>query len=344
MAAGVVDRAMLAAIQARGDRRADVLSHDERMRRLGAIAPLYDEALESFFPKPDPIDLTLREVRRGVWESQWQSRYEPFLADVSERYLSGIENRTARARFYLGASPKRPAVIAIHGYMGGAWLIEENAWPIEWLNRRGLDVALPVLPFHAGRGAARRGGPTFPSSDPRMTNEGFRQAVTDLRSIVQFFRARGAPHVGVMGMSLGGYTTALMATVVEEAEIDFIMPLIPLASLADFAREQGRLGVGSNADEQHVALERANFIASPFARPLRLPRARALVVGAEHDRITPVHHAERIARHFECDIRTVGGAHLIQLGRGDAFRALATMLEREGIIAPKRGGVYPSGP
>ena len=343
-AAGVVDRALLAAIQARGDRRADAMPHDERMRRLGEIAPLYEGALDSFFTKPAPIDLALREVRHGVWESQWPSRYEPFSKDVAERYLSGVENRTARARFYLGSSTKRPAVIAIHGYMGGAWFFEENQWPIEWLNRRGLDVALPVLPFHAGRAGARRGGPTFPSSDPRMTNEGFRQAITDLRTLVQFFRARGAPYVGVTGMSLGGYTTALLATAVEEGEIDFVVPLIPLASLADFAREQGRLGVGSHADEQHAALERASFIASPFARPLRLPKARALVVAAEHDRITPVNHAHRIAEHFGCDMRTVGGAHLIQLGRGDAFRAFAAMLEREGIIAPKRGGVYPSGP
>jgi pimeloyl-ACP methyl ester carboxylesterase len=134
-----------------------------------------------------------------------------------------------------------------------------------------------------------------------------------------------------------------VATAVEEGEIDFVMPLIPLASLADFAREQGRLGVGSQADEQHEALERANGIASPFARPLRLPASRALVVAAEHDRITPLGHARRIAEHFRCDMRTVGGAHLIQLGRGDAFRALAAMLEREGIIAPKRAGVYASG-
>lgn len=343
-AAGVVDRAVLAAIHARGDRRADGMTHAERMKRLEGIPSLYEGALDSFFEKPKPVDLTLREVRSGVWESQWPSRYEPFLNEAAEGYLSGIENRTARARFYLGASTKRPAVIAIHGYMGGAWLIEENTWPIEWLNRRGLDVALTVLPFHAGRAGARRGGPTFPSSDPRMTNEGFRQAVTDVRTLVQFFRARGAPHVGVMGMSLGGYTTSLLATVAEEAEIDFVMPLIPIASFADFAREQGRLGAGSEADEQHAAIEKANFVASPFARPLKLPKSRALVVAAEHDRVTPVKHAQRIADHFECDIRTVGGAHLIQLGRGDAFRALAGMLEREGIIAPKRGGVYPSGP
>lgn len=338
-AAGMVDHALAVAMQARGDRQADAMPHEERMRRLAAIPPLYEDALDAFFEKPAPTALTLREVRHGVWESSWASASTPFSSPLSDRYLSGIENRTARARFYLGTGAKRPAVIAIHGYMGGAWFFEENQWPIDWLNRRGLDVALPVLPFHAGRAGARRGGPTFPSSDPRMTNEGFRQAAADVRTLVRFFRDRGASHVGIMGMSLGGYTAALLATIVERGEIDFVMPLIPLASLADFAREQGRLGVGSRADEQHAALEKASFVASPFARPLKLPRERALVVAAEHDRITPVRHAERIAQHFGCDMRTVGGAHLIQLGRGDAFRAFGAMLEREGIIASKRGGV-----
>ena len=68
--------------------------------------------------------------------------------------------------------------------MGGQWLLEENQWPLEWLLRRGLDVALPVLPLHAARAGSHRGA-RFPSSDPRLTNEGFRQAVTDIRTLVR---------------------------------------------------------------------------------------------------------------------------------------------------------------
>jgi pimeloyl-ACP methyl ester carboxylesterase len=137
-----------------------------------------------------------------------------------------------------------------------------------------------------------------------------------------------------MGVSLGGYTSALLATVT--SEIDFVMPMIPLASIADFAREQNRLGEGDEVMEQHAALERANWIVSPFARPLAIAKSRALVVAAEHDRITPAAHAARIARHFGCETVTIGGGHLLQIGRSDAFRALADMLERESIIAPRQ--------
>ncbi|MDF2692323.1 MAG: hypothetical protein K0S65_706 [Labilithrix sp.] len=344
--AGLVDRAVVAAMQARGRHeraRADAMPHSERLAVLAAIHEAYEgDALlvdpSRFFPAPPRVELSMRRVRAGVWEAAWPSAFEPYLAAVAERYLSRVENRTARARLYLTSAPEmpsqRPAVIAVHGYMGGQWLFEENAWPIEWLLRRGLDVVLPVLPLHAGRAGSHRGAPAFPSSDPRLTNEGFRQAVTDIRSLVRWLRERGASKVGVMGMSLGGYTSALTATVT--SDIDFVMPMIPLASIADFAREQGRLGSGAEADEQHAALDRANRIVSPLARPLALAKERALVVAAEYDRITPVSHAEQLSQHFGCEMLTIAGGHLVQLGRSEAFRALAAMLEREGILAKRR--------
>ena len=345
--AGLVDRAIAAAMQARGRNeraRADAMSHADRIALLAEIHAAYEgEALVAdaarFFPAPGKVELAIRKVRPGVWEAAWPSAFEPFLSAVAERYLSRVENRTARARFYLAGAPEttttRPAIIAVHGYMGGQWLIEENVWPIEWLLRRGVDVVLPVLPLHAGRAGSHRGAPAFPSSDPRLTNEGFRQAVTDIRTLVRWLRDRGAPNVGIMGMSLGGYTSALTATVTDE--IDFVMPMIPLASIADFAREQGRLGrTAAEEDEQHAALQLANRIVSPLARPLVVPKTRALIVGAENDRITPVAHAARLARHFECEMLTIAGGHLVQIGRAEAFRALGTMLEREGIVAPRR--------
>jgi dienelactone hydrolase len=319
------------------------MSHAERVAALSEIHQAYEgDALLTdtarFFPPPGKVELLLRRVRAGVWDASWPSAFQPFLSAVAEKYLSRVENRTARARLFLvnpaEAVSSRPAVIAVHGYMGGQWLVEESAWPIEWLLRRGLDVVLPVLPFHAARAGARRGAPAFPSSDPRLTNEGFRQAVTDIRTLVRWLRDRGAPHVGVIGMSLGGYTSALVGTVTDE--IDFVMPMIPLASIADFAREQGNLGVGDEVGEQHAGLERANRVVSPLARPPRLPKKRALVVAAKYDQVTPVAHAERIAAHFDCEMVTIGGGHLIQLGRSEGFRALGGLLEREGIIAPRR--------
>ena len=333
-AAGAVDRAVVMAMHARGKRdraRANQMSHGERVEALDAIAELYPD-LDSFFAPPVAIDPSLHEVRSGVFDARWESTFEPYLPAVAEKYLSTLENRTAHARLFLGERG-RPAIVAIHGYMGGQWRLEEAHWPIQWLARRGVDVALPILPFHAARGGARRGAPPFPSADPRMTIEGFGQAVADISSLVRWLRDRGAPHVGVMGASLGGYTTSLLATV--SSEIDFIMPMIPLASIADFALAEGQLGAGEEALTQHAALDRVHRVVSPFSRAPRIPSSRAIVFGGENDRITPQAHAKRLAAHFGCELVTMPGGHLVQIGRRVGFKALGAMLEREGIISQR---------
>jgi pimeloyl-ACP methyl ester carboxylesterase len=303
------------------------------MRALAAIEEMYRcEPHVDFFPAPAPIRPRLDRVREvghvTVWDATWPSGYEPYASSLRDAYLAFGNNHTARARLFLAKEP-RATVVLVHGYMGGQWLLEERQWPVSWLVRKGLDVAMPVLPFHAARGDG--GPPRFPGADPRYTNEGFRQAAHDLRGLMAFLRARGAPHVGVMGMSLGGYTTALLATL--EPSLAFAVPMIPLASVADFASEQGRLtGTPEQAKLQHAALERANRVVSPLARPAAIPAERVLVIAAEADRITPVAHARRLAEHFGARLFTIEGGHLLQLGRGEAFREVARLWAALGLL------------
>ncbi|HEY1694419.1 MAG TPA: hypothetical protein VGG39_19755 [Polyangiaceae bacterium] len=342
-AAATVDRAVVAAMQMRnrGVRaRAEAYSHEDRMDRLAQIRDAYGgpelvARPETYFVPPHAVEPRQRRVRMTAWgaeciEASWPSAFEPFAAGVRDAYLAHAPNRTAHARLYVGGGP-RPAVALVHGYMAGQWAVEERAWPIRWLNRKGLDVALAVLPFHGVRARIEGGAPPFPGADPRFTNEGFRQAIADLRVLFALLRARGATSVGIMGMSLGGYTTALAATV--EDDLSFAVPIIPLSSLADFARDQGRLGTGPNAAAQHAALEAANRVVSPFARPGRVAPERVLVVGAEADRVTPMAHAERVASHLGARLLRVGGGHLVQTWRTEVFRTIGAMLRDTGVLA-----------
>lgn len=72
---------------------------------------------------------------------------------------------------------------------------------------------------------------------------------------------------------------------------------------------------------------------SPLARPLLVPTERTVVLAAASDRITPLAHAERIGAHFGVPVTTFSGGHLLQVGRGDAFRAVGRMLEAAGIMS-----------
>lgn len=256
---------------------------------------------------------SLGEVASAVWPSA-----DPFYDGVAAAYRSHAANRTARARLFLHHRRAASAILLVHGYRGGQAALEERVWPMRAWFDRGFDVALLTLPFHGARATGDGRSPLFPSADPRLTNEGIRQTIGDLRALVRYFQARGTRHVGAMGMSLGGYAVALLATL--EPAIDFVVPVVPLADLSSFARGQSTLGP--------LVPARVHRVVSPLARPPLVPRDRVLVIGAQRDGIAPMHHARALAVHFGAELAILPGGHILQLGRAAAFRAIDRLLVR----------------
>lgn len=313
------------------------IGHEARVRTLRAILERY-EALggDDFFPEPRRIEPALRErtpVSGGLLRTDlfWPSVRPPFLPELHEQYLRTRENHHAVGRLLSRGAP-RPVAILVHGYMMGRLGLEERIWPVAELDALGLDSAFLVLPFHAARADPRRAGrPEFPGREPRLANEGFRQAVTELRELAAWLRRRGHPAVGVMGMSLGAYTAALTATV--EAKLDFVVPMIPLASLPDLAFEQGDLPEAPEPRAlEYGLLESAHRCVSPLHRAPLVSSERVLVVGAKADRITPLSHARRLANHFQAPLATFGGSHLLHFGRGVALQRVGELLRGIGIV------------
>ncbi len=342
-AAGAVDRAATLAVQARNNVRRSEKAEptgDQRVALLGRFIESYPDTLrDDFFLPPRRISPVAREQPNELGLSgsgsapavvqtldlSWASDYRPFLPALAERYARSHENRAAGVRF-ITAGAGRPVAILIHGYMAGSYQMEQRVWPLQRFLRSGYDVALFTLPFHGVRAnAARRGAPEFPGADPRFSLEGFRQVIADLRNFAGWLRDRGNPEIGVMGMSLGGYTASLFATV--ESELSFCVPVIPLASLADFVREQGELSDNPEvAAREHALLERIYRVVSPLDRSPRIEPSRTLVVAGKADRITPVSHARKLAAHFGSPLVSWHGGHLLQLGRNAAFRRVETLL------------------
>jgi len=134
-------------------------------------------------------------------------------------------------------------------------------------------------------------------------------------------------------MSLGGYTTALWASVAGPDDVgglDFAVAMIPAVS---FARLMWRHGEhtpararAAKAGISEDLLADAFAVHMPTTRPARLPRERLFVIAGRGDRITPPEHAEALAAHWGVDVRWFDGGHLAQIGRGDPIREVRRAL------------------
>ncbi len=293
----------------------DALSHAERLERLHLFRQTYDDPALLAYPggllvRGAPISPSVVRVGAGVQDLAWPSPYEPWNPEVRGIYLSGAANLQGHARVFDGG-PR--TVVVVHGYGTGAFDFEQRLWPIRSWRRRGLKVVLVTLPFHGRRALPGRAyAPPFPGADPRLNVEGFRHAVADITSLLSWLRAEGSGPIGMVGMSLGGYTTALLATL--EADLAFAGMLIPLASIADYALIHGRLGSGPTSAALHEALEGALRPVSPMARPSLVAPERVHILAARGDAITGLAQAKRLAAHFGTDVDVRSGSHILQLG------------------------------
>jgi hypothetical protein len=349
---------------------AAALRHDERARALLFVErfynrPEYFAQPETFFVEPPAITPERKRVRAfgaggEVVDLRWPSEFEPLWSELAvhqlqlesgialpridrsgsmrDKYLAVSENRTCSARWFRHTSGARACAVLLHGYMGGAFALEERMFPVRKLFAGGLDVVLTVLPFHGPRRDVRRSirGPAFPSSDPRFTIEGFRQLVQDHRALFSYLQREGAGTLGVIGTSLGGYSSALLATL--DARLQFAVLFIPLGSIGDFVHRHGGLpGHGHEQSELHALLTRAQHVVSPTARPSLVPPERLTVIAGELDRVTGLAHSRLLAQHFGAEVHTFPGGHILQIGRTQGFAPAFEMLARLGLYAPPAG-------
>jgi hypothetical protein len=248
-----------------------------------------------------------------------------------DKYLGVTNNRTAYARWFRHLDGPRPCAVLLHGYMSGALPLERWFWPVRRLFTGGMDVVLTVLPFHGKRRDPRRGllPPAFPSNDPRFTIEGFRQVVFDHTGLFNYLLGRGFRDIGVMGMSLGGYCAALLATL--ESRLKFAVLYIALSSIEDFALRFGRItGNPQQQAEQVEALRRAQWVVNPLSRPSLLPPERMRVIAGKHDHVTGIAQSQPLAKHFGTGVDLFDGGHILRTKHLRAFSTVWEMLREAG--------------
>ena len=268
----------------------------------------------------------------------FESPYIPANPREREPYLKHRSNRVAHMRHWRHADGPRPVIIAVHGFSADLALINEWFFALPWLYHMGFDVALFTLPFH-GRRQTRFSpfsGHGFFAGGVNRINEAFGQAVHDFRIFVDHFEQElGASQVGVMGVSLGGFTTALLAAA--EPRLKFAIPNVPVTSVADLVHEwepigtMVRLGLkaygASIEDARHMLA-----VSCPLTYKPVIDRERLFVIGGVGDRLAPPKHSRLLWDHWDrCKIHWFPGSHLLHLDRGTYLRQVARFLRSIGF-------------
>jgi hypothetical protein len=236
------------------------------------------------------------------------------------------------------ARTPRAAILITHGWGAGHKRIHESEFGIPYLFRDlGLDVYYYVAPFHWVRrpSSAKFSGQLHPSPNLMRTNEAFIQTAQEIRSVISWIKSYRDVPLGMMGSSLGGYTTALISSL--DDRLQFAIPVLPPSSLADLFWETGE-GDPVRAEVERMGMTAQRFrdawaLHSPLSYQPKVPFEGRLIVDAAGDTIVPWSYSGPLWEHWGRPRRySFAGSHILQVYRRAYHREIGRFLARLGLV------------
>jgi hypothetical protein len=295
-----------------------------RVRREAADAyPLFEE--NGWFSDPatyhrEPPPLENPEVHyeerkgRKIECLSFDSLYEPREEEPGrERWLSYKRNPTAYAWILRHPGEERPWLICIHGIRMGTLNKSLIRFQPEYLYEElGLNLIMPVLPLHGPRDTGLISGERTLSGDVMDTLHTGEQGIWDLRRLIGWLReSEGAPAIGALGHSLGGYAVSLLASL--EKDLDCAVAGNPAVDPSHlFWTNALAIAIHSMSAEgiREETLKALLRPVSPLALEPTIPHERRAIFAGTVDRVVPPVQAHSLWRHWdEPRIGWYQGAH-----------------------------------
>lgn len=311
----------------------------ESFARHGFLA-----APETYHVAPPPLaqpEIRTRRIAGHAIEIlRFESGYAPREGEPGrERWLGYASCRDAFAYVVRSGGDGSPWLVCTNGYRMGHAAIDVRVFE-RFYRRLGLNVLIPVLPLHGPRRRAPHSGTGFLGLDVLDTLHAEAQAVWDIRRLIGWIRAQEPSGIGALGLSLGGYTTAVYTSI--EAGLACAIPGIPLS---DIPRMLARHAVPRQLERAlrgGYSLEHAGEVlrvVSPLALAPKVPKAGRMMFGAVADRLVTPDQVRDLWRHWEePEIVWYQGGHVTFRLERSVFAGIDRTLLRAGLIAGEPAG------
>lgn len=337
--ASMVGAAMLPSVLTAALRPSATRADADQLRFYGELAAAQDPQLS--FPAPTvpprifsrPANPVAEWTAHGrVHNIRFRSSFQAVNPALRDRCRGFTRNNVVHAQHWRHDDGPRPTLCVIHGFMGSAYLFNGQFLALPWFYRSGYDVLLYTLPFH-GRRAERfspYSGYGYFANGFAGFAEAMAQAVHDFRSLLDHLEFTGVDRAAVTGISLGGFTSALLACV--DDRIRAVIPNVPVVTpdrtvdewfpankLVALNRRIGRIDPGLEAA--------ASRYPSPLNYPPLVSRDRRLIITGLGDRLAPPQQAELLWEHWErCAFHWFPGNHLLHVSQPDYLRRMTRFL------------------
>lgn len=280
--------------------------------------------------RADP--LTERVARGSVENISFTSGFEAIHPEMRDPWRALTRNNTARFQHWRHDDGPRPTLCVIHGFMGSAYLFNGLFFSLPWFYRSGYDVVLFTLPFHGRRAEKYSPFSGYGIFSHGMSGfaEAMAQAVHDFRSVVDYLDYTGVDRVALTGLSLGGYTSALLAAV--EPRLQAVIPNVPVVSVDSEIRDWFPANMVVQAGQLLGRVDHGEFTdATAYHSPLNysplVAKERRLIITGLGDRLAPPEQAEMLWRHWDhCDLHWFPGNHVLHVSQPTYLRRMTAFL------------------
>ncbi len=314
-----------------------VRGESKRLEFYAELAAARDAS--QVFAPPEPVLVRSTEGRGpGVPKGRvellrFDSPYVALNPALRGQYASHEANHIARAQHWRHEDGPRPTLVVVHGFGASPAWFNAAFFALREVFVAGWDVLLYTLPFHGSRRSqwSPLNGIELFAYGMAHFSEAMIHAIHDLRAFVDHLQATGVKRIGLTGLSLGGYTTALAAAA--DPRFDFAVPnsaVIYLPALMNgwFPTNVSTAAIRLVSRLSPDLLEAALAVHCPLNYAPQLPKDRLMVVAGLGDRLAPPEQSIMLAEHWgDPELHWFPGSHVLHFGRDDYRLAMARLMD-----------------